>query len=93
MAFFILLLAVDNVVIAQDEAGINSAHHIARVPTVEVDPISHQSRFNPNAKLNYIADSFIPIVILAYNLFEDRDFAYYLPLYNLNRQKEYFLLI
>lgn len=93
MAFFILLLAVDNVAIAHDDGLPGYDQQVSSIPVVDVDPLTYRTRITPDAKLNYIADSFIPMVILAFNLFEERDFTYYLPLYNLHRQKEYFLLI
>lgn len=40
-----------------------------------------------------IAQDFMPIVIIAESSDLTHHFAHYLPLYDLNRQKEYFLLI
>jgi hypothetical protein len=48
-------------------------------------------RFTKNSHL--IAQNFIPIVVIAYEHDLNNHFTHYLPLYDLNRQKEYFLLI
>lgn len=48
---------------------------------------------NHQEKTLQIAQDFIPIVVIADPIDANEPFLYYLPLYNLHRQKEYFLLI
>lgn len=61
------------------------------------DVIQTESFFSPAERYsknsNLIAQGFFPIVIIAESSDITHHFAHYLPLYNLNRQKEYFLLI
>lgn len=52
------------------------------------DEVKHR-----HEKTMYIAQDFIPFVLIANALNPNVDFVHYIPLFNLLRQKEYFLLI
>jgi len=58
----------------------------------ESDSLYHQGeRYNKDTHV--IAQDFIPIVVIAEAYDLNRHFNFYFPIYNLYRQKEYFLLI
>ena len=65
---------------------------LSSAPYFHVDPITHSSQ-KSGTKLNPIAQNFIPVVVLAPTLYEERDFTYYLPLFAHSRTKDFFLLI
>lgn len=46
-----------------------------------------------NSGLNYIAQTFIPVVMIADFSYQEANFRHYLSTYNFTRAKEYFLLI
>jgi hypothetical protein len=56
----------------------------------EALPLSSERIFKES---NLIAQGFIPIVVIADEYDHNHHFAYYLPFYNLNRPKDFFLLI
>lgn len=68
-------------------------NEISSVPTFQLDPINSSSNKNSSGKLNPIAQNFIPFVVIAPTLFEERDHDHYLPLFAQYRTKDYFLLI
>ncbi len=68
-------------------------YHFSKVPEIDIDPIKNPSLRETSQQINYIADPFIPIVILVHNLYDERDFSFYLPVYTLHRQKNFFLVI
>lgn len=62
------------------------------IPLWQSDALKNPSDKN-SEKNHLIAQGFIPIVAIADEYDVNVSFAYYLSLYNLHRQKEYFLLI
>lgn len=68
-------------------------NEISRAPTFHIDPINSSSNKQGSSKVNPIAQSFIPFVVIAPTLFEERDTDHYLPLFAQYRSKDYFLLI
>jgi hypothetical protein len=58
----------------------------------KIDPLTNRQK-KVDTKINYIAQEFIPIVIIA-DASDNLNFPdYYLSAHNHNRQKEFFLLI
>lgn len=68
-------------------------NEISRAPTFHIDPISTSSNKQSSSKLNPIAQNFIPLVVIAPTLFEERGFDHYMPLFAQYRPRDYFLLI
>ncbi len=66
---------------------------ISRAPMFSIDPINSSEDKNSSNKLNPIAQHFIPLVVIAPTLFEERDHLHYLPLFAQFRPRDYFLLI
>lgn len=66
--------------------------NIDQMPVWQTDSLKNQD-LKQSEKTIHIAQDFIPIVMIADTQNFERDFIHYLPLYNLHRQKEYFLLI
>jgi hypothetical protein len=54
-------------------------------------PYNTGDRYSKGMK--FIAQEFMPIVVLAEPTDAETSFSHYLPVYRLHRQKEYFLLI
>lgn len=65
---------------------------IQNIPLWHSDALKNPSEKNTE-KNHLIAQNFIPIVVISHGHVDAGSFHYYLPLYSLNRQKEYFLLI
>jgi hypothetical protein len=68
-------------------------NEISHAPMFTIDPISSSSMKNNNYKINPIAQDFIPLVVIAPTVYEERDIDHYLPLFAQYRTKDYFLLI
>lgn len=70
-------------------------HEISQSTHFQLKSISTTSEQKNSAskRLNPIADPFFPIVLLSPSVYEERDFAYYTPIYSLIRSRDYFLLI
>jgi hypothetical protein len=62
------------------------------IPLWESDALKNPTE-KQSEKNHVIAQDFFPIVIIASQFDSSDSFHFYLPLYNLHRQKEYFLLI
>lgn len=62
------------------------------IPLWESDALRNPTE-KQSEKNHLIAQDFIPIVAIASEYDINEEFLFYLPLYNLHRQKEYFLLI
>ncbi len=58
----------------------------------KIEPITNRQK-KIDTKINFIAQEFIPIVIIADAPDHIDFFKYYLAAYNLKRQKQFFLLI
>lgn len=65
----------------------------APMPEIKIDPLQNPTSRGNSKQLNYIADPFIPMVILAHTLYDERDITFYLPLYELHRSQQLFLRI
>lgn len=91
MLFLIVFMAFD---LAPMKAA-DSVHdyHFSRIPQFDIEPIKNPAVREASHQINYIAEPFIPIVILAHSLYEIRDFSFYLPVYILHRLKNFFLVI
>jgi hypothetical protein len=86
IAFSSLLLQAPSVDFGHDQLASIQAN-----PSWQSDALKNPNEKN-SEKSQYIAQDFTPIVVLAD--FQDfTGFQYYIPIYNLHRQKEYFLLI
>ncbi|MFL5785693.1 MAG: hypothetical protein ACJ76H_13840 [Bacteriovoracaceae bacterium] len=75
------------------QSDFSSDHQIAKIPQLDIDPLRNPTSRENSSKLNYIAEPFFPIVILAHSLYDDRDISFYLPVYELHHQNHFFLLI
>ena len=70
-----------------------SAVELSNTHALNIDPIRNPSIRENSKHQNYIADPFFPLVVLAHTLYEERNFTFYLPVYELHRRKNFFLLI
>lgn len=94
LVFFAFIIALTAAIVEVPVMNFSS-DQMASVSTIsdwETGKLYHQTnKFHENTYL--IAEDFIPIVVLAEDQDPDQNFLYYLPLYYLSRQKEFFLLI
>ncbi len=65
---------------------------ISAVEVWNLNPLK-EADTKTSSQQNYIAQAFIPIVTLASELISHPTFTHYLPLYDLIRSKNFFLLI
>ncbi len=70
-----------------------SNFELSNSPELKIDPIQNPGLSFSNKHLNYIAEPFIAIVVLADSLYEVRDITFYLTRYELLRQKDFFLIV
>lgn len=68
-------------------------YEFAKNPDLRIEPLQNPASRGSFKQLNYIADPFFPIVVLAFSLYEERDFTFYLPRYELHHENQFFLLI
>ena len=74
------------------EADFNLLSAITTIPHYQSDALRNDTQKHQDKTLQ-IAQDFIPVVVIAEITDANEGFSHYLPLYNLHRQKEYFLLI
>jgi hypothetical protein len=89
-----IVIAISSLVVERPaiEADFNLLSSITSIPHYQSDVLRNDSQKHQEKTLQ-IAQDFIPIVVIADVTDANEGFAHYLPLYNLHRQKEYFLLI
>ena len=94
MSLFAILIAISaiNVETPSVEGGFEAISSIQQVPFFVSTALSNDSKKNSEKTL-HIAQDFISVLLIADALNPNLEFVHYLPLYNLLRQKEYFLLI
>lgn len=89
-----IVIALSSLVVERPaiEANFNLLSAITSIPHYQCDTFRNDAQKHQEKTLQ-IAQDFIPIVVIAEETNALEGFAHYLPLYNLHRQKEYFLLI
>jgi hypothetical protein len=89
-----IIIAISSLVVERPSVEVNVANltAITAVPHVQTDPLRNDTQKHQEKTLQ-IAQDFIAIVVIADAPNANEGFSHYLPLYNLHRQKEYFLLI
>ena len=91
----VIITAVSFQVIDQrciDYHSVDQIGAISGVATWDLNPLK-EADHKSSLKQHYIAQDFIPIVTIASSYPHSKDFVHYLPIYNLTREKNYFLLI
>lgn len=93
LVLLIALVALDFNPAPVNNSHASKTHQLAQIPELDIDPFTTPSVRESQKQQNYIADPFIPIVILAHTLYHDRDISFYLPVYELHRSERFHLLI
>ncbi len=68
-------------------------YEIGQSPELKFEPVQNPSSRGNYKLLNYIAEPFFAIVVLADSLYEVKNPVYYLSLYDHHREKNFFLVI
>ncbi len=93
----LLILMVSITIPNFREEIFNGDNHLSTTSLTKDIPILDESipanTRKEGLKKNYIAQDFLPIVVIAKSTFLETTHLHYLPLYNLRREKVYFLLI
>jgi hypothetical protein len=94
VTIFAFIIAVTSIVIdfRLDDFSHEEISSIDVVQAWQVDDLIHPGKKVSDNNL-FIAEDFIPIVIIAEAQDSEQSFNHYLPVYQLQRQKEFFLLI
>jgi hypothetical protein len=89
-----IIIAISSLVVEKPsiQADFSLPSSLTLVPHFNSDILRNDSQQHQEKNLQ-IAQDFIAIVLIADSIDANEGFAHYLPLHNLNRQKEYFLLI
>lgn len=90
--FLIALLVIDGLTYSKLTFSVTE-FELSNTPVLNIDPIRNPSSGDNSKHQNYIAEPFIAIVVLAHSLYEERNFSFYLPCYELHRQKDFFLIV
>jgi hypothetical protein len=70
-----------------------SNFELSNSPQLEIKPIQNPDLRSCSKHLNYIAEPFIALVVLAHSLYEEPDYTFYLVVYKLHRRKDFFLIV
>jgi hypothetical protein len=95
LLLFTLLMATTSVLVSIPKSYAFHMEQLSPTPQYSLlkgEPVSSRPK-KMDSEINYIAQDFMPIVMIANAPDHLHFFSYYLSTYNLERQKEYFLLI
>jgi len=89
-----IVIAISSLVVERPaiQADFTVPASLAQITHFQSDILRNDSQTHQEKNLQ-IAQDFIAIVLIADSIDANEGFAHYLPLHNLNRQKDYFLLI
>lgn len=94
LRLILVLVAVMAFNVDVPESKVSSIQHaLSQIPFFDIDPVRDPTSRTSDKKINYIAEPFIAIVVLADSLYKERDFTFYLPCYELHYRQRHFLLI
>lgn len=92
----ILILLIGLSAIMSEKPSLEEAYAhldaVQKVPLFLDNDVKNNNETNLDKKF-YIAEDFIPIVLIAESVDLSQAYIHYLPIYNLHRKKEFFLLI
>lgn len=89
-----IIIAISSLVVERPavEADFSLPASLTQFSHLQADSLRNDSQKN-ESKSHQIAQDFIAIVVIADSLDANQGLIHYLPFYDLNRHKDYFLLI